>query len=121
VLLPIPSCKRGRVHTQQSTELTASILQISTGYVGLYFLCIGHRSSYSLTPNISVKTRVQAESDAKKLHDARELPSPSVKRNGAPRKLTSSQRVKVRDVIRHVWNEGVSLSCCSLSGAPLEL
>lgn len=57
----------------------------------------------------SVKTRVQAESDAKKLQEAKELPSPQVKRNGAPRKLTSAQKIRVRDVIRHVWRDGVSI------------
>ncbi|KAK9897357.1 mitochondrial carrier [Cystobasidium minutum MCA 4210] len=57
-------------------------------------------------PLDTVKTRVQAESDAKKLQEAKEVPSPQVKRNGAPRKLTSAQKVRVRDVIRHVWRDG---------------
>lgn len=93
-------------------------MQISIRYVGF---SLAHNEVRPSTPLIStsssVKTRVQAESDAKKLQDARELPSPQVKRSGAPRKLTSAQKVRVRDVIRHVWREGVSTATGFL-GAP---
>lgn len=55
----------------------------------------------------SVKTRIQAETDQKKVEQARELPSPKVKRDGAPRRLTAVPKAKARDVMMRIWNDHV--------------
>merc|ERR1711977_721350 len=56
-------------------------------------------------PLDTVKTRIQAETDAKKVEEAKGVPSPVVKRDGAPRRLTATQKAKARDVMKHIWRQ----------------
>ena len=67
----------------------------------------------------SVKTRIQAETDQKKVEQARELPSPKVKRDGAPRRLTAVPKAKARDVMMRIWNDHVGIPVRYLVLVPL--
>lgn len=56
-------------------------------------------------PLDTVKTRIQAETDAKRIEEGKGIPDPVVRRDAAPKRLTATKKARARDVIRHIWGE----------------